>query len=194
MDSSVNSRGNLNLEFVMRPLGRRNEAIPDDTTANTFFPCERKVKERSRKGQNRIKTGQKGEAWRSREIPEAVTVDRARKTKENKKRMNENAYTSRKLLRRNEAIPDDATANTFFPCERKVKERSRKGQNRIKTGQKREAWRSRKIPEAVRVDRARKTKENKKRMNENAYTSRKLLRFKEEKKREGPNLQYCQSI
>nr|GEZ95744.1 hypothetical protein [Tanacetum cinerariifolium] len=76
----------------------------------------------------------------------------------------------------------------------KVKERSRKGQNRIKTGQKREAWRRQEMPEAVTVDRARKTEENKKRMSENANTSRKLLRFKEEKKREGPNLQYCQSI
>nr|GEV15456.1 reverse transcriptase domain-containing protein [Tanacetum cinerariifolium] len=44
------------------------------------------VKERSRKGQNRIKTGQKQEAWRSQEMPEAVTVDRARKTEENKKK------------------------------------------------------------------------------------------------------------
>nr|GEV84378.1 putative reverse transcriptase domain-containing protein [Tanacetum cinerariifolium] len=44
-----------------------------------------KVKESSRKGQNWIKTGQKREAWRSQEMPEAVTVDRARKTKENKK-------------------------------------------------------------------------------------------------------------
>nr|GFB70270.1 RNA-directed DNA polymerase, eukaryota, reverse transcriptase zinc-binding domain protein [Tanacetum cinerariifolium] len=35
------------------------------------------VKERSRKGQNRIKTGQKQEAWRSREKVKAVTVDRA---------------------------------------------------------------------------------------------------------------------
>nr|GEW21806.1 reverse transcriptase domain-containing protein [Tanacetum cinerariifolium] len=35
------------------------------------------VKESSRKGQNRIKTGQKREAWRSREKSKVVTVDRA---------------------------------------------------------------------------------------------------------------------
>nr|GEX35736.1 putative reverse transcriptase domain-containing protein [Tanacetum cinerariifolium] len=34
-----------------------------------------KVKENSKKGQNRIKTGQKREAWRSREKSEAITVD-----------------------------------------------------------------------------------------------------------------------
>nr|GFA50743.1 hypothetical protein [Tanacetum cinerariifolium] len=36
-----------------------------------------KVKESSRKEQNRIKTGQKREAWRSQEMSEVVTVDRA---------------------------------------------------------------------------------------------------------------------
>nr|GEZ69683.1 hypothetical protein [Tanacetum cinerariifolium] len=40
-----------------------------------------------KKGQNRIKTGQKQEAWRSREMSEAVAVDRGRKTKQNAKRM-----------------------------------------------------------------------------------------------------------
>nr|GFA49786.1 reverse transcriptase domain-containing protein [Tanacetum cinerariifolium] len=65
---------------------------------------------------------------------------------------------------------------------RKVKERSRKGQNRIKTGQKREAWRSREKSKAVAVDRARKNEENKKRMNKNAYTGRKLFKFKETRK------------
>nr|GEZ79735.1 hypothetical protein [Tanacetum cinerariifolium] len=45
------------------------------------------VKESSRKGQNRIKTGQKREAWQSREKSEAVTVDRERKIKQNAKRM-----------------------------------------------------------------------------------------------------------
>nr|GFA95670.1 hypothetical protein [Tanacetum cinerariifolium] len=73
---------------------------------------------------------------------------------------------------------------------KQIKESSRKGQNRIKTGQKREAWRSQEMPEAVTVERARKTKENKKRMNENANTSKKLFKFKVKKKREGPNLQY----
>nr|GEW75874.1 hypothetical protein [Tanacetum cinerariifolium] len=62
------------------------------------------VKESSRKGQNQIKTGQKREAWRSQEMPQAVTVDRARKTKENKKRMNENANTSKKLFKFKEKI------------------------------------------------------------------------------------------
>nr|GFA02066.1 hypothetical protein [Tanacetum cinerariifolium] len=36
---------------------------------------EDKVKENPRKGQNQIKTGQKREAWRSREKSEAITVD-----------------------------------------------------------------------------------------------------------------------
>nr|GEY06581.1 hypothetical protein [Tanacetum cinerariifolium] len=39
-----------------------------------------------RKGQNRIKTGQKREAWRSQEKSKAVTVDKERKTEENIKR------------------------------------------------------------------------------------------------------------
>nr|GEX61622.1 ribonuclease H-like domain-containing protein [Tanacetum cinerariifolium] len=51
------------------------------------------VKERSRKGQNRIKTGQKREAWRSRKNVKAVTVDKGRKTEENAKRMVKNART-----------------------------------------------------------------------------------------------------
>nr|GEX49658.1 hypothetical protein [Tanacetum cinerariifolium] len=74
-----------------------------------------------------------------------------------------------------------------------VKERSRKGQNRIKTGQKREAWRSREMVKAVTVDKGRKTKENAKGMVENARTVKKLSKFKEEKKRQGPNLQIDQS-
>nr|GFB91129.1 hypothetical protein [Tanacetum cinerariifolium] len=57
------------------------------------------VKESSRKGQNQIKTGQKQEVWRSQEMPKAVTVERGRKTEENKKRMNENANTSQKLFK-----------------------------------------------------------------------------------------------
>nr|GEW34446.1 integrase, catalytic region, zinc finger, CCHC-type, peptidase aspartic, catalytic [Tanacetum cinerariifolium] len=75
----------------------------------------------------------------------------------------------------------------------RVKESSRKGQNQNKTVQKREAWRSREMPEAVTVDRARKTEENKKRMNENANEDQKLLNFKEKKQREGPYLQFSQS-
>nr|GEX11829.1 hypothetical protein [Tanacetum cinerariifolium] len=48
---------------------------------------------KTQKGQNRIKTGQKQEAWRSREKSEAVTVDRGRKTKQNVKRRARNANT-----------------------------------------------------------------------------------------------------
>nr|GEX36868.1 integrase, catalytic region, zinc finger, CCHC-type, peptidase aspartic, catalytic [Tanacetum cinerariifolium] len=73
-----------------------------------------------------------------------------------------------------------------------VKESSRKGQNRIKTKQKREAWQSREMLNAVTVDRARKTEENKKRMNENTYTSKKLFKIKETRKEKGPNLQILQ--
>nr|GEZ16587.1 hypothetical protein [Tanacetum cinerariifolium] len=43
--------------------------------------CERKPK----KGQNRIKTGQKREAWRNQEKSEAVTVDREEKLKKMQK-------------------------------------------------------------------------------------------------------------
>nr|GFB73890.1 hypothetical protein [Tanacetum cinerariifolium] len=46
-----------------------------------------------RKGKNRIKTGQKREAWRSQEKDKGITVDRGRKTEETAKRMVENAYT-----------------------------------------------------------------------------------------------------
>nr|GEX31841.1 hypothetical protein [Tanacetum cinerariifolium] len=46
---------------------------------------------KTRKGKNRIKTGQKREAWRSREKSKAVTVKRARKTEENAKRRAKNA-------------------------------------------------------------------------------------------------------
>nr|GFA09625.1 hypothetical protein [Tanacetum cinerariifolium] len=51
------------------------------------------VKENQEKDKNRIKTGQKREAWRSWEKFKAVAVERGRKTEENKKRMAENAYT-----------------------------------------------------------------------------------------------------
>nr|GEV01345.1 serine/arginine repetitive matrix protein 1 isoform X1 [Tanacetum cinerariifolium] len=69
---------------------------------------------------------------------------------------------------------------------RTVKESSRKGQNRIKTGPKREACRSREKSEAVTVDRARKTEENAKRMAVNPGTVKKLFKFKRKKKRQGP--------
>nr|GFA17285.1 hypothetical protein [Tanacetum cinerariifolium] len=56
-------------------------------------------KRKPRKGQNRIKTGQKWEACRSQEKIKAVVVDKGRKTKENAKRMVENAYTVKKLFK-----------------------------------------------------------------------------------------------
>nr|GEY54137.1 hypothetical protein [Tanacetum cinerariifolium] len=46
---------------------------------------------RDKSEQNRIKTGQKREAWQSWEKSKAVSVDRARKTEENAKRMVKNA-------------------------------------------------------------------------------------------------------
>nr|GEV00099.1 hypothetical protein [Tanacetum cinerariifolium] len=52
-----------------------------------------KVKENQEKDKNQIKTRQKREACRSREKFKAVAVDTRRKTKENAKRMVENAYT-----------------------------------------------------------------------------------------------------
>nr|GFB37226.1 reverse transcriptase domain-containing protein [Tanacetum cinerariifolium] len=53
---------------------------------------------RDKSEQNRIKTRQKREAWRSPEESRVVSVDRARKTEENAKRMVENANTVEKLL------------------------------------------------------------------------------------------------
>nr|GFA70946.1 hypothetical protein [Tanacetum cinerariifolium] len=54
---------------------------------------------RDKSEQNRIKTGEKREAWRSPEKSRAVSVDRARKTEENAKRMVKNANTVEKLLK-----------------------------------------------------------------------------------------------
>ncbi|GKG14974.1 hypothetical protein Tco_0354574, partial [Tanacetum coccineum] len=42
MDSSVNSRGSLNLECVVRPAGKSKEAMPEDAIARTIFPYERR--------------------------------------------------------------------------------------------------------------------------------------------------------
>nr|GEY78830.1 retrovirus-related Pol polyprotein from transposon TNT 1-94 [Tanacetum cinerariifolium] len=53
----------------------------------------------------------------------------------------------------------------------------RKGQNRIKTRQKREACQSREKFKAVAVDKGRKTEENAKRMVKNAYTVKKLFKL-----------------
>nr|GFC07276.1 hypothetical protein [Tanacetum cinerariifolium] len=54
---------------------------------------------RDKSEQNRIKTGQKWEAWKIPEESRAVSVDRARKTEENAKRMVKNANTVEKLLK-----------------------------------------------------------------------------------------------
>nr|GEY17857.1 hypothetical protein [Tanacetum cinerariifolium] len=67
--------------------------------------------------------------------------------------------------------------------------KTQKGQNQNKMEQKREAWRSQEKVKVVTVDRGRKTEENAKRMVKNARTVKKLLKFKERKKREGPELQ-----
>nr|GEV38214.1 hypothetical protein [Tanacetum cinerariifolium] len=59
----------------------------------------------------------------------------------------------------------------------------RKGQNRIKTGQKREAWRNQEKFKAVAVGRARKTEQNAKRMARNANAIKSYSSFKRKKKR-----------
>nr|GEU65680.1 hypothetical protein [Tanacetum cinerariifolium] len=53
-----------------------------------------------KKGQNRIKTEQKREAWRSREKSEAVTLNRGRKTEEDTKRRAGNAKSFKLYLRK----------------------------------------------------------------------------------------------
>nr|GFA41774.1 hypothetical protein [Tanacetum cinerariifolium] len=78
-----------------------------------------------------------------------------------------------------------------------VKNKREKDKIRTKPDQikkKGEAWRSPKKSRAVSVDRARKTEENTKRMVKNANTIKKLLKFKERKKGQGPYLQFLQSI
>nr|GEU81035.1 ribonuclease H-like domain-containing protein [Tanacetum cinerariifolium] len=67
-------------------------------------------------------------------------------------------------------------------------EKPRKGQNRIKTGQKWEAWGSREKVKAVTVDRGRKTEQNAKRMAKNANTIKGYSKFKERRKEKGPDL------
>nr|GEZ61068.1 hypothetical protein [Tanacetum cinerariifolium] len=69
----------------------------------------------------------------------------------------------------------------------------RKGQNQIKTGEKREAWRSREKFKAVAVGRARKTEQNAKRMAKNANAVKSYSNFKRKKKRKVPFLQLLQS-
>nr|GEV80596.1 retrovirus-related Pol polyprotein from transposon TNT 1-94 [Tanacetum cinerariifolium] len=55
--------------------------------------------------------------------------------------------------------------------------RDKSEQNRIKIGQKQEAWRRPEVSRVVSVDRGRKTEENAKRMIENAYTVKELFKF-----------------
>nr|GEZ53675.1 hypothetical protein [Tanacetum cinerariifolium] len=57
------------------------------------------VKEYQEKDKIRSKRDKKREAWQSREKFKAVTVDKGRKTEENKKRMVKNARTSKKLFK-----------------------------------------------------------------------------------------------
>nr|GEV80059.1 putative PIF1 DNA helicase/replication protein A1-like protein [Tanacetum cinerariifolium] len=64
-----------------------------------YYNCRKRIQLKQDKSeQNRIKTGKKREAWRSLEESRAVSVDRARKTEENAKRMVKNANTVEKLL------------------------------------------------------------------------------------------------
>nr|GFA65145.1 retrovirus-related Pol polyprotein from transposon TNT 1-94 [Tanacetum cinerariifolium] len=72
----------------------------------------------------------------------------------------------------------------------RVKEIPRKVQNRIKTRQKREAWRSREKSEAVTVDRAGKTEQNAKRMARNANICKSYSSFKEERKEKDVKCNY----
>nr|GFA39494.1 hypothetical protein [Tanacetum cinerariifolium] len=74
-----------------------------------------------------------------------------------------------------------------------VKEKTRKGQNRIKTGQKQEACRSQETFKAVTVGRGRKTEQNAKRMAKNANAVKSYSNFKRMKKRKGPEMQFFQS-
>nr|GFB92809.1 hypothetical protein [Tanacetum cinerariifolium] len=71
-----------------------------------------------------------------------------------------------------------------------VKENQEKDKIGSKPDKKREACQSQEKFKVVAVERGRKTKENKKRMAENAYTYQKLFKFKEKKKREGPYVQF----
>nr|GEV21329.1 hypothetical protein [Tanacetum cinerariifolium] len=70
----------------------------------------------------------------------------------------------------------------------------RKGQNRIKTKQKREAWRSQEKSKTVTVGRGRKTEQNAKRMARNANAVKSYSSFKRKKKRKGLEMQMLQSI
>nr|GEY79128.1 hypothetical protein [Tanacetum cinerariifolium] len=87
----------------------------------------------------------------------------------------------------------DASSSSAEETIAEVNKRSRKGQNQIKTGQKREVWRSWEKVKAVTMDKGRKTEDNAKRMVKNARTVKKLFKFKEKKKRQGLKVQFLQS-
>nr|GEX19846.1 hypothetical protein [Tanacetum cinerariifolium] len=104
--------GTIEEVYVCQPSGFKDPDYPDkvyvddiifeSTNKELCKAFEKLMKDKLKKAQEKdkigSKTGQKREEWRSREMPEAVTVERGRKTEENKKRMNENANTSKKLL------------------------------------------------------------------------------------------------
>nr|GEZ10939.1 isovaleryl-CoA dehydrogenase, mitochondrial isoform X2 [Tanacetum cinerariifolium] len=68
--------------------------------------------------------------------------------------------------------------------------KTRKGQNRIKTRQKREARRSREKFKAVAVGRARKSEQNAKRMAENANAVKSYSSFKKKEEKRGQKCNY----
>nr|GEY59744.1 hypothetical protein [Tanacetum cinerariifolium] len=88
-----------------------------------------------------------------------------------------------------EETPSLDNALTLSNRERKP----RKGQNRIKTGQKREAWRSREKFKAVTVNKEGKTEQNTKRMARNANAVKSYSSFKRKKKRKGLEMKFLQS-
>nr|GFA73255.1 retrovirus-related Pol polyprotein from transposon TNT 1-94 [Tanacetum cinerariifolium] len=73
---------------------------------------------------------------------------------------------------------------------RNKREKDKIGTKPDQIKKKEEAWQSPEKSRVVSVDRARKIEENVKRMVENAGTVKKLLKFKERKKRQGPDLQF----
>nr|GEW75517.1 alpha/beta hydrolases superfamily protein [Tanacetum cinerariifolium] len=67
--------------------------MPKDQLQGPFLPTSQSGERKPRKGQNRIKTEKNGRRGEAREKFKAVAVDKGRKTKENAKRLVENAYT-----------------------------------------------------------------------------------------------------
>nr|GEZ85468.1 hypothetical protein [Tanacetum cinerariifolium] len=80
-------------------MGSDDEGFSVGWRVPVGFPARKRIRLKQDKSeQNRIKTGQKWEGWQSLEKSRAVSVDRARKTEENAKRMVENACTYQKLF------------------------------------------------------------------------------------------------